>query len=135
MGFCKKKLMKELNTKIGVFLVTYTQIEIDDETNKYVDNKDTIGYDLFMQELRSFNPESPCYITVDEAIELTGIEVKGKDGSPDLYSNYKGNPFNLPVQGANLYYTDPINSLKSAFIIAAEDFDFDKDFFLPKIVK
>lgn len=127
--------MKELNTKVGVFLVTYTQIEIDEAVNKFLDKKDTIGYDLFMQDIKSFNPESPYYITKEEAIEFTGIEVKGKDGGPDLYTNYKGNPFDLPVQGANLYYTDPIKSLMSAFIIADEYFDFINDFFLPKIVE
>jgi hypothetical protein len=128
--------MKELNTKIGVFLITYTQVEIDDEINKYVNNKDMSGCDLFSQEIRSFNIESSCCISRDEAIELTGLEIKAKNNSSqDLYTNYKGNPFDIPVQEASLHYTDPISSLKSAFVVAAPNFDFDKDFFLPRIMK
>lgn len=127
--------MKELNTKAGVFLVTYTQVEIDDAVNKYIDNKNTSDCDLFLQEIRSFNSDSPHYITKEEAIELTGLEVNGSGDNPDLYTNYKGNPFDLPVQGVSLYYTDPINSLKSAFVIAAPNFNFENDFFLPKIIK
>jgi len=121
--------MKELNTKIGVFLTTYTQQEIDE-------NIDLDEYAVFMDDIKSFNPESKYSIKKRQAIKLVGIEIrKGKNNPQNLYTNYKGNPFGLPVEGAKLYYTDPISSLKSAFEIAAPDFDFDKDFFHVRIVK
>ena len=74
--------MKELNTKTGVFLTTYTQLEIDEEINCYMDSNDSDGCKIFMTELRSFNPESPYYITEEEAIEYTGLEMKASKLQP-----------------------------------------------------
>jgi hypothetical protein len=128
--------MKELNTKVGVFLTTYTQIEIDEKIEISLDEKDSDGCVLFMDEIRSFNTGSTHCLTEEEAIELTGWEishVKGEDRA--MYTNYKGTPLGLPLNGASLYYTDPIASLKSAFEIAAPDFDFEKDFFHVNIIK
>jgi hypothetical protein len=121
--------MKELNTKIGVFLTTYTQQEIDE-------NIDLENYAVFMDDIKSFNPKSRYSINKKQAIKLIGIEVKKSKSNPhNLYTNYKGNPFGLPVEEAKLYYTDPLSSLKSAFEITAPNFDFDKDFFHIRIVK
>lgn len=129
--------MKELNTKIGVFLTTYTQYEVDAELDVYTDAKESDAATIFLNGLKSFNPESEFYITKEEAIELTGLEMKASKTNPqDLYSNYKGNPLGLPkMNGVELCYTDPIASLRSAFEIAAPEFDFEKDLFHPRIVK
>jgi hypothetical protein len=128
--------MKELNTKIGVFLTTYTQLEIEDEINSYMDSNDSDSCKIFMTELKSFNPDSPYYITEEEAIEYTGLEMKASKLQPyELYTNYKGNPLGLSIGNVSLYYKDPIMSLKSAFEAAAPDFDFENDSFHVKIVK
>ena len=121
--------MKELNTKTGVFLTTYTQEEIDE-------NIDLDEYAAFMDDIKSFNPKSKYSINKRAAVKLTAIEIRKSKKSPqNLYTNYKGNPLGLTVTGVKLYYTDPISSLKSAFEIAAPEFDFDKDFFHIRIVK
>jgi hypothetical protein len=121
--------MKELNTKTGVFLTTYTQEEIDETI-------DLDEYAVFMNDVKSFNPKSKYSINKRQAIKLIGLEVrKSKKNPQNLYANYKGNPLGLSLTGANLYYIDPILSLKSAFDIYAPDFDFDKDFFHIIIVK
>jgi hypothetical protein len=128
--------MKELNTKVGVFLTTYTQREIDSEIEEYMIDNDSDACKLFMSNLRSFNPESPQYITEKEAKKLTGLEKKkGRKNKHNLYTNYKGTPFGITINEATLYYKDPINSLKSAFKAAAPEFDFDNDFFHIKIIK
>jgi len=136
MSFFKKKFMKELNIKIGVFLTTYNQVEIDYEIEQYMERNDSSGCIVFMDALRSFNPESTYYITEKEAIKLTGLEQKKSKKNPDnMYTNYKGNPFGLQINETKLYFTDPILSLKSAFEIGAPDFDFKKDFFHIRLVK
>lgn len=128
--------MKELNTKIGVFLTTYTQLEIDEEINSYMDSNDSDGCKIFMTELKSFNPDSPYYITEEEAIEYTGLEMKASKLQPKaLYTNYKGNPIGSSFSNVQLFFDDPILSLKSAFEAAAPDFDFDNDSFHVRIVK
>lgn len=128
--------MKEINTKIGVFLTTYTQRELDKAVTEYDENKDIGGCALFMEDIRSFNPESPYYLSIKEAKELTGIEVKKNRKNPeDLYTNYNGSPLGLPVSGVQLLYKDPVDSLKSAFKKATPKFDFDKDFFHINIIK
>ena len=89
-----------------------------------------------MDEIRSFNIESEHCITEKEAIELTGWEISHiKGNTKPLYTNYKGTPFGQPINGAKLYYTNALSSLKSAFEIAAPDFDFEKDFFHIRIIK
>jgi len=128
--------MRELNTKIGVFLTTYTQLEIDEEISSYMDSNDSDGCKIFMKELKSFNPKSSYYITKEEAIEITGLEREvNKKHSKALYTNYKGNPFGFSISDVNLYFEDPVLSLKSAFESAAPEFDFEKDLFHIKIVK
>lgn len=128
--------MKELNTKVGVFLTTYTQEEIDKKIEEFMALNESDGCIIFLDEVKSFNSESEYYITHEEAIELTGLEKKATDIIGELYTNYKGNPLGLPdINGVEFFYTDPIDSLKSAFYIAAPEFNFDKDFFHPKIVK
>ena len=128
--------MKELNTKIGVFLTTYIQEEIDEEVNHCMDINDSDGCKLFLSEIRSFNPESPNFITKKEAKQLTGLEMKANKKHPQaLYTNYKGNPLGFSISDVNLYFTDPVLSLKSAFEIGAPGFDFEKDFFHIRIVK
>lgn len=85
---------------------------------------------MFMDEIRSFNPESPHYIKEKEIIDIIGLErKKGNNTENDLYTNYKGNPFGIGITGAKLFFTDPFKSLKSAFAIAAPKFDYEKDFF------
>lgn len=127
--------MKEINTKNGVFLTTYSQIELDQEIEQYMEKNDLSGCSIFMDSLRSFNPDSNCYITEKDACKFTGIEVKKNKKNPiNLYTNYKGNPFGLPINETKLYFTDPILSLKSAFEIATPHFDFDKDFFHVRII-
>jgi len=128
--------MKELNTKIGVFLTTYTQKELDKKIWSYIEYDDKDGCAVFMDAIKSFNSESEFYISEEEAIEFTGLEIKsGETHSQDLYTNYKGNPLGLPVNEAQLFFTNPVTSLKSAFEIAAPTFDFNKDFFHVKIAK
>ena len=128
--------MKELNTKTGVFLTTYSQAEIDYKAEQFMDNNDSDGCVLFMEELRSFNPESLHYITEKEAKRFTGIEKKKNKKNPhNMYTNYKGVPFGIPINDSKLYYADPILSLKSAFEAAAPEFDFKKDFFHIRLVK
>lgn len=134
-SFYKKKLMKELNTRDGVFLTTYSQIEVDQEIEQYMEKNDLKGCNTFMDSLRSFNPESTYYITEKEACRFTGLEVKKNKKNPcNMYTNYKGNPFGLPINETKLYFSDPILSLKSAFEFAASGFDFDNDFFHIRIV-
>jgi len=128
--------MKKLNTKTGVFLTTYTQIEIDENIESLLEVEGSEGCVLFMDELRSFNPDSENCVTEKEAIELTGWEISQVQGETKaMYTNYKGTPLGIPINGASLYYTNPIASLKSAFEIAATEFDFEQDFFHIKIVK
>ncbi|MEK6828825.1 MAG: hypothetical protein AABY15_01775 [Nanoarchaeota archaeon] len=128
--------MKELNTKPGVFLTTYTQGEIDAEIEEGILDKESDGCKIFLDKLRSFNPVSALYISEREAIELTGLEMKKSKKNPqNLYTNYKGVPFNLPIDGVTLYFTDPILSLRSAFEAAAPEFDFSKDFFHINVIK
>ena len=128
--------MKELNTKIGIFLTTYTQKELDKKVWKFIEHNDKDGCAIFMDAVKSFNPDSEFYMSEEEAIEFTGLEIKsGKTHSQDLYTNYKGNPLGLPINGAQLYFTNPVTSLKSAFEIAIPSFDFEEDFFHVKIVK
>ena len=129
--------MKTLNTKIGVVLTTYTQQEVDAELEIYTDTNESDAATIFLNEIKSFNSESSYYITEEEAIELTGLEMKVSDENPEpLYTNYKGNPLGLPkMNGVELYYTDPVLSLKSAFEIAATDFDFEDDYFHSLIEK
>lgn len=127
--------MKELNTKPGIFLVTYTQQEVDEKIEEFMKKNDSDGCVLFMDDLRSFNPKSNCYITEREAKKYTGLEKKkGKSVPENLYTNYKGSPFGLPLNEASLYFSDPILSLKSAFEAADPKFNFDKDFFHPRII-
>lgn len=135
MSFFKKKFMKELNTKIGVFLTTYTKQEIDNRIEISLEENNSDDFILFMDKIRSFNPDSPHYITEKEAIELIGLEKKkGKNTPNDLYTNYKGSPLGIGVTGVQLFFTDPIKSLKSAFEMAAPKFDFKKDFFHIRLV-
>lgn len=127
--------MKEITTKTGVYLTTYTQKEIDDKIEESIDKVGSGSSVSFMDEIKSFNKNSEYFLNKKDAIELVGIEIKkGKEQKHDLYTNYKGTPFGLPVAGAQLYYKDPVLSLKSAFSIAATDFDFDNDFFHVRIV-
>ena len=123
--------MKELKTKKGVFLTTYTLAEMDEEISCYMDSNDSDGCKLFLSKLRSFNPESDKYITTEEAIEITGIEIKANKKNPDaLYTNYNGAPFGLSISGnVKLLFKDPILSLKSAFKATTPEFDFVKDLF------
>jgi hypothetical protein len=128
--------MRELNTKIGVFLTTYSQLEIDLEIEQYMERNDSSGCILFMDSLRSFNPESTYYVTEKEAKRFTGLEKgKSKKNPHNMYTNYKGNPFGIPINETKLYFIDPILSLKSAFEAAIPEFNFDKDFFHVRIVK
>lgn len=129
--------MIELNTKPGVFLTTYTQQEIDAEIEESIEIKDSDGCKLFMDNLRSFNPNSNLYLSEKEAIELTGLEIKkNKKNSKNLYTNYKGAPVKYPLEnGITLYFSDPIISLKSAFEAFAPEFDFNKDFFHINLVR
>lgn len=128
--------MKELHTKVGVFLTTYTQKEIDAKIKEYMDAGDSDTCKFFMSNIRSFNSKAYNCITEKEAKELTGIEKKkGKKYKQNMYTNYNGTPFGLTINEATLYYTDPINSLKSAFNAAAPEFDFDNDFFHMNIIK
>lgn len=128
--------MEELNTKTGVFLTTYTQKELDKKVWSFIEHDDKDGCAIFMDAIKSFNSESEFYISEEEAIEFTGLEVKsGKTSSQNLYTNYKGNPLGLPINETQLFFTNPIISLKSAFEIATPKFDFDKDFFHVKIIK
>jgi len=127
--------MRQINTKIGVFLTVYTKKDIDNKIEVSLEENDSDSCIMFMDEIRSFNPESPHYITEEEAIELVGLEIKsGKNIPNDLYTNYKGNPLGLGVTGAQLFFTDPILSLKSAFETAAPRFDFQKDFFHIRLI-
>lgn len=128
--------MKEINTKAGVFLTIYTQQEVDDKIETLLDIDDSDECALFIDALRSFNPESTQCLTELEAIEITGREIKKVKGETKaMYTNYKGAPLGLELNGVSLYYTDPIASLKSAFEISAQEFDFDNDFFHIKIIK
>lgn len=128
--------MKELNTKVGVFLTTYTQKEIDDKIDESLEKNDSDGCTIFMDEIRSFNTGSTHCITKEEAIDLTGWEINHVQGETRaMYTNYKGTPLGLPLAGASLYYTNPVSSLKSAFEKAAPEFDFEKDFFHVNIIK
>lgn len=128
--------MKELNTKIGVFLTTYTQAEVDEEISHYMEINDSDGCKIFLAELRSFNPKLHNYLTIKEAKQWTGLEKKANKKHPKaLYTNYKGNPFGLSINEATLFFEDPILSLKSAFEIGAPGFNFDEDFFHIRIVK
>jgi len=128
--------MKELNTKVGVFLTTYTQEEIDKKIEEFMAKNESDGCVIFLDEIRSFNSRSEYYITEEEAIELTGLERKATDVLGELYTNYKGNPLGLPkISDVELFYTNPIDSLKSAFYIGAPNFNFNKDFFHPNIVE
>ena len=127
--------MKEICTKIGVFLTPYTKQEIDDKIEVSLEEGDSDGFIMFMDKIRSFNPDSLHYISEKEAIELVGLEKKkGKNTKENLYTNYKGNPLGLGITGAKLFFADPIKSLKSSFEVAAPKFDFEKDFFHIRIV-
>lgn len=128
--------MKEINTKEGVFLTTYSQIEIDQEIEQYMESGDLRGCNAFMDSIRSFNPESTYYITEKEAIIFTGIEIKKNKKNPcNMYTNYKGNPFGLPINEIRLHFKDPILSLKSAFEFAVPLFNFNEDFFHVRLSK
>ena len=127
--------MRQINTKTGVFLTTYTKQEIDNKIEVSLEKNDSDSFIMFMDEIRSFNPESSHYITEEESIELVGLErKKGKNAVQDLYTNYKGNPLGLGVAEAQLFFTDPIKSLKSAFESATPKFNFKKDFFHIRLV-
>jgi len=127
--------MKELNIKAGVFLTTYTQLELDSIIGEYVESNNSDECIMFMDELRSFNPNSPHWIIPDEAIELTGLEVPVSKKNPmALYANYKGAPLGISVSNVSLYFSDPILSLMSAFQAGAPNFDFDNDFFHIRVV-
>lgn len=122
--------MKKINTRKGVFLITYTQKEIDNIIKELLDKKDSDGCINFMSNIRSFNYKSEHYLKEIEAIELTGLEfAKSKGDAEILYTNYNGTPLGIPIEGAKLYYTNPVSSLKSAFDFVASEFDFEKDFF------
>jgi hypothetical protein len=128
--------MRELNTKPGVFLTTYTQDEIDFILEGYVDSLESDGAKLFLNDLRSFSEESDYLIDEKEAIELVGLEKKkSKTIKSDLYTNYKGNPLGMSVSEATLYFTSALMSLRSAFEVAAPSFDFEKDSFHINIIK
>lgn len=136
MSFFKTRLMKELNTKIGVFLTTYTQDEIDDRIKQLMDDDNSVDCNLFMDNLRSFNPKSSYYITEKESKKLVGIEKrKSKINPQDMYTNYKGAPFGIVINEAKLYFSDPLLSLRSAFDSPLIKFNFEKDFFHIRIVK
>lgn len=136
MGSFKREPMKELNTKPGVFLTAYSKEEIDMVIEEYLERNDSDGGVMFMDEIRSFNPNSPHYLKEKEAKKWVGLEVKkGKKNPHNLYTNYKGAPLGLSISNVTFYFTDPISSLKSAFEVAVPDFDFDKDFFHFRIVK
>lgn len=128
--------MKELNTKIGVFLTTYTQDEIDERIKQLMDDDNSIDCNLFMDNLRSFNPKSSYYITEKESKKLVGIEKrKSKTNPQDMYTNYKGAPFGIVINEAKLYFSDPLLSLRSVFECPGIVFNFEKDFFHIRIVK
>lgn len=122
--------MRELNTKEGIFLITYSQKKVDEEINDLMDNNDSDGCKLFISNLRSFNPSSPYYITEEDSIELTEVEVKSNLNI--LYKNYKGNPLGFYISDAKLLFKNPILSLKSAFQASVPIFDFESDVFLIK---
>lgn len=122
--------MKQINTKKGIILTTYNQEEIDYEIEEYLKRNDLAGYTVFLNETKSLNPASDKYITEEEAAEIVGLEKKKSKKNPkNLYTNYKGMPLGIGLMGVSLYYEDPILSLKSAFEVAAPEFDFEKDFF------
>lgn len=122
--------MKELNTKNGVFLTTYTQKEIDDKTNEFNVFGDAAGCDFFKSKLRSLNDLSKYKISEKEASKLVGLEVKkNKKNLENLYTNYIGNPFGLSINEVKLYFKEATKSLESAFKSATPEFDLKKDFF------
>jgi len=127
--------MKEINTKTGVFLTIYTKQDIDNKIEESLEKNESDECIMFMDEIRSFNPDSPHYITEEEAKELVGLEKKkGRKTPKDLYTNYKGNPLGLGLTEAQLFFTDPIKSLMSAFETAAPRFNYEKDFFHIRLV-
>src|SRR5690606_25239336 len=108
----------------------------DDKIEEFMKKNESDGCVLFMDGLRSFNPESKYYISEKEAKKYTGLEKKKSNtNSDDLYTNYKGTPFALPLNEVSLYFADPILVLKSAFETGAPELDFEKDFFHIKVVK
>lgn len=128
--------MRDINTKVGVFLTTYTKKEMDEQISIFNENKDIVSLDAFMGDLRSFNEKSEYCITEPEAEVLVGLEIKKNNKNPNnLYSNYNGNPFGLSINEARLYFKSPIQSLKSAFLATTPEFNFNKDFFLINVVK
>lgn len=130
------KLMVELNTKKGVVLTTYTQYEVDRAVEEFLETNDSDGCRSFLDGLRSFNPKSSSFITTEEAERYTGIEKpKNKTNPCNLYTNYKGTPFGIHINEITLYFTDPVSSLKSAFQRCVPEFDYELDFFLPKLEK
>jgi hypothetical protein len=124
--------MRELNTKKGVLLITYTQYEVDRKVEEFLETNDSDGCRQFLDGLRSFNPESSSCITTEEAEKYTGLEKKKNKSNPyNLYTNYKGTPFGIHINEIQLLFKDPVLSLKSAFERGAPEFDYELDFFLP----
>jgi hypothetical protein len=122
--------MKEIHTKKGVFLTSYTPKELDDKINEFNIWQNQKGCEDFLSQVRSFNDKTDCCIERSEASELVGIEVaKNNKNLVELYTNYKGNPLGLSINEARLYYNDPVKSLMSAFDVAVLGFDFQRDFF------
>ena len=122
--------MKEVSTKTGIILTTYNQEEIDYEIEEFLKRNDLNGYTIFLNEIKSLNPLSEKYITLEKVIEIVGLEKKKSKKNPDnLYTNYKGTPLGIGLAETTLYYKDPVLSLKSAIETAAPEFNFEKDFF------
>lgn len=122
--------MIELNIKKGVVLTTYTQEEVSVVMDSYVNAGDGEGCVLFLDDVKSFNKDSSYYITSEEISNIVSVEPGG------FYTNYKGCPLGLnDPRGFELFYRDPLSSLKSAFKAMAPDFDYEKDFFHIKIDK
>lgn len=122
--------MKEIITKTGVILTTYNQKEIDYKIDAFLEKNDSDGCAIFLDNIKSFNPKSEHYITIEEVKKLVGLERKKNYRNPkNLYTNYKGMPLGLGIMGVSLYFEDPMLSLKSAFERAIPKFDFEKDFF------
>lgn len=122
--------MKTLSTKKKIVLTTYTQKELEDKIDTYVYKYDFSGLMLFLNDVKSFNPESLDYIEEDDAVKLITITRKKTKKNPqELYKNYYGTPFGLNIFEVELHYSDAVSSLKSAFKNKELNFNFKKDYF------
>lgn len=122
--------MKTLSTKKKIVLTTYTQKELEDKIDTFVYKYDFSGLMLFLNDVKSFNPESLDYIEEDDAVKLITITRKKTKKNPqELYKNYYGTPFGLSIFEVELHYSDAVSSLKSAFKNKELNFNFKKDYF------